>query len=196
MSRLFPCGMARREFLWEMGGGFAGVALTGMLGREALGGGPLSPKHPHHGGKAKACIFLFMCLHQIGAHYTYSRVPYDSWFVAISGRTFNSLAGWQRNNFDRVVHFSYGLLLTYPVASPVIWLTGNPVLAYNVLFLAAMPLNGLGAFALARELTSSGRAALVAGLAFAYAPYQAVHLSHIQLMTHAGLPLALFWLHR
>ena len=60
MSRLFPCGMARREFLWEMGGGFAGVALTGMLGREALGGGPLSPKHPHHGGKAKACIFLMM----------------------------------------------------------------------------------------------------------------------------------------
>ena len=60
MSRLFPCGMARRELLWEMGGGFAGVALTGMLGREALGGGPLSPKHPHHGGKAKACIFLMM----------------------------------------------------------------------------------------------------------------------------------------
>jgi hypothetical protein len=43
-----------------MGGGFAGVALAGMLGREALGGGPLSPKHPHHGGKAKACIFLMM----------------------------------------------------------------------------------------------------------------------------------------
>ena len=60
MSRLFPCGMARRELLWEMGGGFAGVALAGMLGREALGGGPLSPKHPHHGGKAKACIFLMM----------------------------------------------------------------------------------------------------------------------------------------
>ena len=60
MSRLFPCGMARRELLWEMGGGFAGVALAGMLGREARGGGPLSPKHPHHRGKAKACIFLMM----------------------------------------------------------------------------------------------------------------------------------------
>lgn len=60
-------------------------------------------------------IFLFMCLHQVGAHYTYSEVPYDQWFSALTGRTFNSLVGWQRNNFDRVVHFSYGLFLAYPI---------------------------------------------------------------------------------
>ena len=60
-------------------------------------------------------IFLFMCLHQIGAHYTYSEVPYDRWFSALTGRTFNSLVGWERNNFDRVVHFTYGLFLAYPV---------------------------------------------------------------------------------
>jgi putative membrane protein len=60
-------------------------------------------------------IFLFMCLHQVGAHYTYAEVPYDAWFQGLTGRTFNSLVGWERNNFDRVVHFSYGLLLAYPV---------------------------------------------------------------------------------
>lgn len=60
-------------------------------------------------------IFIFMCLHQVGAHYSYSEVPYDVWFQKLSGRTFNSLAGWERNHFDRVVHFSYGLLLAYPV---------------------------------------------------------------------------------
>jgi putative membrane protein len=60
-------------------------------------------------------IFLFMCLHQVGAHYTYAEVPYDRWFEALTGRTFNSLVGWERNNFDRVVHFLYGLLLAYPV---------------------------------------------------------------------------------
>ncbi len=38
-----------------------------------------------------------------------------SWFEALTGRTFNSLVGWERNNFDRVVHFSYGLLLAYPI---------------------------------------------------------------------------------
>jgi putative membrane protein len=60
-------------------------------------------------------IFLFMCLHQIGAHYTYSQVPYDLWFQKLTGRSFNSLVGWERNNFDRVVHFVYGLFLAYPI---------------------------------------------------------------------------------
>jgi putative membrane protein len=60
-------------------------------------------------------IFVFMCLHELGAHYTYAKVPYDAWFQAFTGRTFNSFVGWERNNFDRVVHFSYGLLLAYPI---------------------------------------------------------------------------------
>lgn len=60
-------------------------------------------------------IFIFLCLHTIGAHYTYAKVPYDDWFVSLTGRTFNSFVGWERNNFDRVVHFSYGLLLAYPI---------------------------------------------------------------------------------
>jgi putative membrane protein len=60
-------------------------------------------------------IFLFLCLHELGAHYTYSQVPYDVWFQNLFGRSFNSMVGWERNNFDRVVHFAYGLLLAYPV---------------------------------------------------------------------------------
>jgi putative membrane protein len=62
-----------------------------------------------------ALIFLFMCLHQLGAHYTYSEVPYDRWSLALMGRSFNSIVGWERNNFDRLVHFAYGLLLAYPI---------------------------------------------------------------------------------
>lgn len=60
-------------------------------------------------------IFLFLSLHLVGAHYTYAQVPYDRWFESLTGRTFNSLVGWERNNFDRVVHFAYGLLLAYPI---------------------------------------------------------------------------------
>jgi putative membrane protein len=60
-------------------------------------------------------IFLFLCLHTLGAHYTYADVPYDRWWASFSGVTFNELVGWERNNFDRVVHFSYGLLLAYPI---------------------------------------------------------------------------------
>ncbi len=59
-------------------------------------------------------IFLFLCLHTIGAHYTYSLVPYDAWFKSLTGRTLSSLTGAERNHFDRLVHFSYGLLLAYP----------------------------------------------------------------------------------
>jgi putative membrane protein len=60
-------------------------------------------------------IFLFLCIHEIGAHYTYAEVPYDAWFQALTGRTFNSLMGWERNHFDRLAHFCFGLLLAYPV---------------------------------------------------------------------------------
>ncbi|MFA5073301.1 MAG: DUF2238 domain-containing protein [Nitrospirota bacterium] len=60
-------------------------------------------------------IFLFLCLHEIGAHYTYSEVPYNTWTQDFFGTSFNSMVGWERNNFDRLVHFSYGLLLAYPV---------------------------------------------------------------------------------
>jgi hypothetical protein len=69
--RLFPCGQTRREFVWQMGGGFAGLALTwllageGFFARHANGGeeaaaNPLAPKRPHFDTKAKSCIFLLM----------------------------------------------------------------------------------------------------------------------------------------
>jgi hypothetical protein len=41
-------------------------------------------------------------------------VPYDDWFRALTGRTLSSLTGAERNHYDRLVHFSYGLLLAYP----------------------------------------------------------------------------------
>src|SRR5690349_4441755 len=52
------------------------------------------------------CIFVFMMLHALGAHYTYAKVPYQEWIPALAGG---------RNHFDRLVHFSYGLLLAYPI---------------------------------------------------------------------------------
>ncbi|HEY1077636.1 MAG TPA: DUF2238 domain-containing protein [Fontimonas sp.] len=60
-------------------------------------------------------IFLFLCLHAVGAHYTYAEVPYDEWWQSLTGASFNSIFGWDRNHYDRLVHFSYGLLLAYPV---------------------------------------------------------------------------------
>ncbi|WCP68734.1 DUF2238 domain-containing protein [Vibrio tubiashii] len=55
---------------------------------------------------AYVLMFVWLCLHTVGAKYTFAEVPFD-WF--------NQLIGSERNNFDRVAHFSIGLY-AYPVA--------------------------------------------------------------------------------
>ncbi len=52
-------------------------------------------------------LFVFFLLHAAGAHYTYSEVPFGYWLRDMLGLT--------RNHFDRIVHFSWGLLITYPL---------------------------------------------------------------------------------
>ena len=65
-------------------------------------------------------MFVFGVLHEIGAHYQYSEVPYEAWFAAVSdGRSLDAMLGFERNQFDRLVHFLYGFLIT-PVAAEVI----------------------------------------------------------------------------
>jgi len=69
-------------------------------------------------------IFAFLCLHTIGAHYTYSLVPYDAWAKKLTGTTINAIFGFQRNHFDRLVHFCFGLLLAYPIRELFIRIAG------------------------------------------------------------------------
>jgi putative membrane protein len=92
----------RADWLLENGLLFAGVAVLVATHRKL----PLSRV-------SYTLIFVFLCLHTIGAHYTYSRVPYDRWLAMLTGRS--GLLGDGRNHYDRLVHFSYGLLLAYPV---------------------------------------------------------------------------------
>src|SRR6266850_6939625 len=88
------------------------------------------------------------------------------------------------------------LLGAYPLTTPIVWATDNPVLAYNVLLLLCFPLNGLAMFALAREVTGSDAGAFVAGLAFALAPYQSSQVAHVQMLMAFWMPLALLGLHQ
>jgi putative membrane protein len=60
-------------------------------------------------------IFLFLCLHELGAHWTYAEVPYNDWTRALFGTSLNDMLGLTRNHFDRAVHFLYGFLLAYPI---------------------------------------------------------------------------------
>lgn len=74
-NRLFPCGLTRRELVWQMGGGFAGLALSQLLAgdgfftRQLLANDkqaddktaqPLSAVTPQRIARAKSCIFLMM----------------------------------------------------------------------------------------------------------------------------------------
>jgi len=60
-------------------------------------------------------IFVFLVLHEIGAHYTYSEVPYDSWWQSLTGFSLNGSLGWERNHYDRLLHFVFGLLIAAPL---------------------------------------------------------------------------------
>lgn len=55
-----PCGRTRREFLWEAGAGFAGLALADLLSRDLAFGGELAANPQHFPAKAKHVVFLFM----------------------------------------------------------------------------------------------------------------------------------------
>lgn len=61
-------------------------------------------------------LTLFMILHITGSHWTYANVP--------AGDTLADIIGSSRNLFDRIVHFSFGLLLAYPIREVFIRLTG------------------------------------------------------------------------
>jgi putative membrane protein len=89
----------RADWALENGLSFAAVAALVAMRRKL----PLSRV-------SYTLIFVFLCLHSVGAHYTYSEVPYQEWITALTGRPMTG-----RNHYDRLVHFSYGLLIAYPV---------------------------------------------------------------------------------
>lgn len=69
-------------------------------------------------------VCIFVCMHTVGAHYTYSLVPYDRWFEKLAGASLNGLLGFKRNHYDRLVHLSFGLLMAYPIREVFLRIAG------------------------------------------------------------------------
>jgi putative membrane protein len=65
-------------------------------------------------------IAVYLCLHEVGSHYTYAQVPYDDWCRSLLGFSLDEALGFERNMYDRFIHFSYGLLLAYPLREIVL----------------------------------------------------------------------------
>ena len=52
-------------------------------------------------------VFIYLCLHVYGSQYTYAENPFGYWL--------KDVMAWDRNHYDRIVHFSFGFLLAYPM---------------------------------------------------------------------------------
>ena len=97
----------------------------------------------------------------------------------------------------RTLAYSENLFGVAFLVAPVYWISGNPVLTYNVAFLFAFTLAGTGMYVLVRRLTGSRVAAAVAGAYYAFCPYRTAQaqLAHIQMLATGWLPIALWALH-
>jgi putative membrane protein len=102
-----------------------------------------------------ALFTLFLSLHLMGAHYTYAETPFGFWLQQVFG--------FERNHYDRIVHFSFGLLIAYPMREILIRLSGlkttwsyflavNVVMAFSSIYEI---LEGLTAMAVSPELGSA-----------------------------------------
>lgn len=78
-------------------------------------------------------ITAFLTLHTIGVHYTYAEVPVGMWI--------DQVLHFGRNNFDRIVHFSFGFLLAYPMEE--LFRLSASVQGWIVYYLPVMTVLGL-----------------------------------------------------
>jgi hypothetical protein len=150
-------------------------------------------------------LLALVSTHPLWRHLTTS-VPSDigdpllnTWILAWDG---HALLTDPAHLFDANIFFplkdtlaySEHLLGTALPMLPILLISGEPVLAYNVAFLTSFTLSGFGLYLLALRYTRSRLAAFLAGLAFAFAPYRLSLIGHLSLLTIQWLPLALLHL--
>jgi len=105
--------------------------------------------------------------------------------------------------------YSDSMLLPALASAPLAWLHIHPVVAYNVLLLAAFVLSGLSAYWLIRPSTratagslraggpgSSKLAAWITAVAFTIAPFRINHFSHLELQMTMWMPVVLLSMQR
>lgn len=105
--------------------------------------------------------------------------------------------------FDANIYAPQRLTLAYSenligsafIAAPVLWLTGNPVLAMNLVSLLSTVLCALGAWWLARRIGVSREGAVLAGIVFGFSPPRFLRLDQLHLVPMQWIPFALAAFH-
>ena len=123
--------------------------LENLVVFAAAGGVALAWRRFVFSNPSLALLAVFGALHAYGAHYTYSETPF--------GDALREAFGLDRNPYDRLVHFAFGLLVTYPLRE----------LALRVLHVRGawswlLPLAGALAISAGYELVESWAARLAA----------------------------------
>src|SRR3989344_4220314 len=84
-------------------------------------------------------ITSFLILHAVGAHYTYSEVPFI--------KSIFNILHFERDNYDRLVHFTFGFFMVYPIRELAVRLAGiRGFLSYSI------PINTVMSFSAAYEI--------------------------------------------
>lgn len=81
------------------------------------------------------------------------------------------------------------------MAAPIVWLTGNMVLALNAVAILSIPLSGLGTYLLARRVNVSTLGAFLAGLIYAFTPPRFLRIDQFQFTTIQWIPFCLAYVH-
>ncbi|OGS21920.1 MAG: hypothetical protein A3J83_03335 [Elusimicrobia bacterium RIFOXYA2_FULL_40_6] len=79
---------------------------------------------------------------------------------------------------------------------PVMLLTNNVVLSYNIMFLLAFILSGFGVYLLTKHLTGSFWGSIIAGIIFSFAPYRFGYLGQLPVLTAQWVPFGFLYLHK
>ena len=97
--------------------------------------------------------------------------------------------------FANTLAYSENLIGSALIAAPIIWMSGNLVLAMNLTALITCWLCGVGAYLLARRVHISIAGAVIAGLIFEFAPPRFFRLGQLHLTAVQWMPFALAFLH-
>jgi putative membrane protein len=93
-------------------------------------------------------FIAFLSLHLAGSHYTYSETPFGFWM--------QDWFGFERNHYDRIVHFSFGLLIAYPMREILLRTAG-----LNIAWSYFITLNCIMAFSAIYEVIEAITAVVV-----------------------------------
>ena len=97
--------------------------------------------------------------------------------------------------FANTLAYSENLIGSAVIAAPIIWLTGNMVLAMNLTALITCWLCGVGAYLLARKVHITVAGAFICGLIFEFAPPRFFRLGQLHLTAVQWMPFSLAFLH-